>query len=156
MQHWIGRNLFKLLVDRFLITSVKDPAVPGMSVQDIVVPICDADELLRATKCLLQVVAVGAVGSVVGYTVPEGVRWRIRAVRFVLATGNYTFSAIGLKVDSVEGYVQEISPSSGSGLWQPASPVLLKPGDQLIAYCDAHVVAGNTNVTIVYEEELFS
>ena len=90
MPRYIGKTLIDRLINRFALS-----LTPGRSEQaqleNRVVPITDADELLRELLCTETTgIAVGATGLLTVYTVPNGKRLRLRALRAGLQTGTWT------------------------------------------------------------------
>lgn len=65
-----------------------------MTVGSEIVPITDADRLVKVISVATETTAVAATGNLTVFTVPAGERWVLRAHRFSVASGTWTMGSV--------------------------------------------------------------
>jgi len=123
-------------------------------VSKTIVPITNADELLRRPRGFVETYAINGVGAKDLATVPVGLRWRLFSIDFGLDTGTWTFTTLMVRDSSLglNVILDSFAAATSRTLLLPAV-ITLEAGDQVMAGIDSHSVAGNSTATLWLEEE---
>jgi len=135
------------LTNKFQLTDL-EPEI--LSMQERIVPVTDADDILKRWRLLRTVNSISATGYSTVIAAPAGQRYYLRGVDVELSTGTYTMTKIAIK--SLSGYrVDVLIQAAGTKIiWVPPHPdFYLDYGWQVDVYVDAYTGTGNVNCNVL-------
>lgn len=153
------QELWRRLYDRYALEPGQvDPADrPAVFLQ--VVPVLQADELLRKLATHQDSISITGVGTVDLLTVPSTERWRLHWVYFVKGPGAFTYDTLAVTPEAGNLVVVDtFTATSGTRLWPNANapiplPFPLDRGWKLQLNVNSFTTAGSITVRTVHEVE---
>jgi len=125
---------------------------PQAAVSPLIVPVTQADELLRLPEGQINNFTVTGVATISPFTVPVGERWKLYAMAATLGSGTYTFNDFRV-LDTSSGNscrLDQFSSTTVRSLLLPA-PIPLDETDVVQIRIDAESVNGTLTCAIWIE-----
>lgn len=146
-------DVWRRLYTRFLLEPL--PAEGSSAgVSSVILPVTDADRLLRTPEIEIFQVSVTGTGLTAFATVPAGRRWMINELRVARASGTMTHQGITFTApDGSEMTVYSYASQAEAELWECFKQQTLDPGWIISVSFDAHSVTGNVDLQVFREAE---
>lgn len=144
-------EVWSRLYGRFLLEPL--PAGPPQAaVSPLIVPVTQADELLRQPEGRSENPTISGTGTVTMYTVPVGERWRLYAIAAVRNSGSFTFNDFRV-LDTSRGEscrVDQFTTTTARS-FVAGTPIPLDEGDAVQLRVDVHSSSGTLNTQVWIE-----